>query len=439
MEDFIFGRLEADENTLANERSRWSGIRHQYAISPLDPLPNQSVEITVSVGRDILVDRVTAYVSTDGRDPAGRRGVVQHGITIELDCAETQWQPLYWDYVDLWQGTIPSYPEGTHVRYRIEGWHSQEPSISHWSRELNIDGTAEHPTLYGYSVDNYETPAWANEAIVYHIFVDRFAPVMDRWLEPDEMTDFQGGNLRGIINKLEYLFALGVTTLWLSPIFLTNTYHGYDTIDYYAIDPRFGTKADLKELVKRAHHRGLRVILDFVANHTSDEFPPFREAINDPDSPERQWYSFDSEYLHGYRTFFTSKSMPQLNLDNPDTRKYIIDAACYWLKDFGVDGYRLDYAAGPSHDFWSAFYVACKHVNPEAWLFGEVTVGSDWLRTYTGRLDGCLDFGFTRHIRRLTLTANDATPSLSEFAASPRPHPAILSRQFYPPHLSRQS
>src|SRR6185295_1823855 len=89
---------------------------------------------------------------------------------------------------------------------------------------------------------------------------------------------FMGGTLRGVLEKLDYITALGVTTIWLSPIFRTPTYHGYDTSDYYTIDPRFGTNADLHELVTAAHARGLRIILDFVANHTSVAFAPFVEA-----------------------------------------------------------------------------------------------------------------------------------------------------------------
>ncbi|MCO6451966.1 MAG: DUF3459 domain-containing protein [Caldilineales bacterium] len=416
MQDFVFGQLEADENTLAVERNRWSGIRHQYAITPPDPLPGQPVSVTVTVGRGVVVDRVSAYVTTDGTDPQGAHGQAQNGFTVTLQRQNTLWQPLYWDYAEVWQGEIPAQEAGTLVRYRIEGWHSADAAVSHWSREMNIDRTQELPTLYAYSVDDFRPPEWAFDAVVYQIFVDRFAPVESRWLEPEEMTNFHGGNLRGIIGRLDYIAELGVTAIWLTPIFLTDTYHAYDTIDFYNIDPRFGTKEDLLELVTEAHKRDLRVILDFVANHTSDLCPPFLAAKEDPDSAYRQWYSFDSSYAHGYRTFFTAKRMPQLNLDNEGARDYLIDAALYWLGEFGVDGLRLDYAAGPSHAFWSAFGAACKNANPDCWLFGEVTLGSDWLRTYAGRLDGCLDFTFTKQVRQLCISA-DGDTTISQFAA----------------------
>ena len=438
MQDFVFGALESDANTLAAERQRWSGVRHHHAIDPLDPQPEQPVTLTVTVGRDVLVERVTAYVTTDGSQPAGARGVATNGFAVDLQRVETRFQFIYWDYAELWQGQIPGLPEGTHVRYVIEGFHPHPQPLSQgergvwppspsgrgvggegesiWSNELRIDGTAEAMTTYGYTVDRFQTPAWAHEAVVYQVLVDRFAPAPDRWLEPAEMETFIGGNLRGVIDNLDYIAGLNVDALWLTPIFRIGSYHGYDTIDYLEIEPRFGTKADLAELVQKAHARGLRVILDFVANHSSDQFPLFQQALADPASPARQLYDFDPAYQHGYRCFFTAATMPQFNHDHPEARRYLLDAARYWLVEFGVDGYRLDYAAGPSHDFWSAFGAACKETNPDCWIFGEVTLGSDSLRTYAGRLDGCLDFGFVRQVRLLCAAPAPLIP-VSRFAA----------------------
>lgn len=431
MQDFVFGRLESDANTLAGQRMQWSGIRHTHAIEPLDPLPGPPVTLTATVGRDVLVDRMVAYVTTDGSVPAGSRGRAGNGVMYPLHRVETLFQPLYWDYAEVWQGEIPGQPEGTHVRYRIEGWLSTGNGPSHWSNELRIDGTSEPATLYGYVVDRSAPPTWAHEAIVYQILVDRFAPVPAGWLEPELMEDFAGGTLRGVIEALDYVANLGVTAIWLTPIFRVGSYHGYDTVDYLEIEPRFGTKDDLAELVAGAHARGLRVILDFVANHSSDRFPPFQEALGDPHSPYRQWFSFGPSYQHGYRCFFTAANMPQFDHDDPGAREYLLDAARYWLTEFGVDGYRLDYAAGPSHDFWSVFGQACKEANPESWIFGEVTLGSDWLRTYVGRLDGCLDFGFTRQIRLLCGQGGALAP-ISRFAAM-----VERTQRFFPPGFTR--
>lgn len=434
MQDFVFGTLEADDRTLAAERNRWSAIRHQYAIEPLDPLPYQPVTITVTVGREVVIDRLTAYVTTDGSEPTGSRGEATKGFAVGLSRVQTLWQALYWDYAEVWQGQIPGQPDGTHVRYCIEGWHSQDASIAERSREMNIDRTQELPTLYGYTVDQFQTPAWAHEAVVYQIFVDRFAPAPSGWLEPDKMAQFVGGTLNGVIERLDYIASLGVSAIWLTPVFTCQAYHGYDTIDYFQVDPRFGSNADLRELIEQAHRRGLRIILDFVANHISVQSQPFQAALADPNSPYRCWFRFGPEYMHGYRTFFTTASMPQMDLDDPGARGYLLDAARYWLSEYDVDGYRLDYAAGPSHDFWSAFGAACKQVKPDCWLFGEVTLGCDWLRTYAGRLDGCLDFAFTRQVRRLCADPNANGRTLAGFAAT-----AERAWRYFPSGFTRPS
>jgi cyclomaltodextrinase / maltogenic alpha-amylase / neopullulanase len=426
MADFVFGGIEADEGErLARERQRWSGLRHRYAIEPLDPQPDQPVTVTVFVGPDVRVEQVTLYFTTDGSDPVGKRGIAINGVALALHRQAVQWESLLWEYVERWQGEIPAQPAGTLVHYRIEGWCSNEGIGSHWSREPNLDRSVEWPTLYGYHVDDFAPPAWAYEAVLYQIFVDRFASgVQDtkygirqlpqRWLSPAELNDFAGGTLRGVIDHLDYIADLGVTALWLSPVFRTPTYHGYDTTDYYTVDPRFGTNADLAELVRTAHDRGLRIILDFVANHTSTEFAPFATARHNDNSPYRAWFSFDPGYTHGYRTFFNVAAMPQLNTDHPAVRRYLINAARYWLTEYDVDGYRLDYAAGPSHAFWSEFHAACRAAKPDCWLFGEATLAGEALRTYTGRLDGCLDFALCRLLRQLCA----------------RPRPAISLAQF---------
>ncbi|MDQ3249083.1 MAG: glycoside hydrolase family 13 protein [Chloroflexota bacterium] len=411
MGDFIFGGIESDQGRLlADQRNQWRGIRHLHTLDPLDPLPDQPVTVTVFVGPDVNVDQVTVYVTTDHSAPSGQRGVAANGFAVALQRSEVRWQPLIWGFVEIWQGQIPAQPAATPVQYRIEGWQTVDQAVSIWSREPNLDRTLERPTLYGYSVDRFATPQWAHEAVVYHIFVDRFTGIENRWLTPQEMNSFTGGTLRGIIDKLEYIVTLGVTTIWLSPIFRTPTYHGYDTTDYYTVDPRFGSNADLHELVTAAHAHGLRVLLDFVANHTSTEFAPFVGAQANSNSAYRDWFSFDPAYKHGYRAFFDVKSMPQIDTDNPEARRFLIDAACYWLTEYGIDGYRLDYAAGPSHAFWSDFRAACRRAKPDCWLFGEVTLAGDALRTYIGRLDGCLDFAFARRVRQLCA---DAQPEIT--------------------------
>ena len=204
MGDFVFGGVEAPDGQalLASERKARLGIHHQ----PVDPTtvqPQTPVSVEVHVGPDVLIDRVTAYVSTDGRRPCGSRGVPAAGFVVECSPTETLWDPLVWGYVQVWKGAVPGLPSDTHVQYQIEGW--AEAGGSHWSRVEKLDGWAEEAAVHSYTVDPSEPPDWAVEAIVYHVFVDRFTGVEGRWLEPAEMNEFTGGTLAGVTQHLDYI------------------------------------------------------------------------------------------------------------------------------------------------------------------------------------------------------------------------------------------
>jgi alpha-amylase len=215
----------------------------------------------------------------------------------------------------------------------------------------------------------YTTPAWFKTAVLYQIFVRSF-------------YDSNGdgiGDLRGIAQKLGYIQSLGANTLWLTPIFASPSYHGYDTTDYYTINPDFGTKQDLIDLLKAAHARGMHVILDYVASHTSDQFPYFKDAYTNPSSKYSDWYIWkDAKHL-SYQSFFGVTSLPSINHASEAANAYFVDVAKYWLdpnKDGdlseGIDGWRCDYALGSPHGFWQQVRGAVKSVNPNALLLGEV-------------------------------------------------------------------
>jgi glycosidase len=235
--------------------------------------------------------------------------------------------------------------------------------------------------------------------MVYQVFVDRFNPGADRaWLNPPTLAGFCGGTLRGVTEKLDYIAGLGANTLWLTPIFPSPSHHGYDATDLFEIEPRLGSKQDLRQLLDAAHARGLRVLLDFVANHWSDRHLTFQQAICDRSSPYVSWYTFN-DYPHEYESFFGVKDLPQVNLRHPAARRHMLEAAAYWL-EFGVDGYRLDYAIGPTRDFWADFRRVTRSVRPDCWTFGEVVEPSDSQVSFHGLLDGCLDFILLEGIRQ---------------------------------------
>ena len=221
---------------------------------------------------------------------------------------------------------------------------------------------------------------------VYQIFVDRFStgnPAIDKKLAYKTSKNRLGGNLRGIINKLDYIKSLGFDAIWLTPIFSAMDYHGYSTLDFYSVDKHFGSNETLKELVNKAHAIGLKVILDFVANHVSNKHKFFISALNDKSSVYRNWFVFGRN--NSYMSFLDVKELPKLNTKNRDVVNYLIDAALYWIRDFGIDGYRLDHAIGPTLEFWKEFTAACLKLNknfvflPEIWLSGIDPAYSDTL------------------------------------------------------------
>jgi glycosidase len=232
-----------------------------------------------------------------------------------------------------------------------------------------------------------ETPAWVKDAVFYQIFPDRFrngkpqndGPEVQAWGSTPTPTGRMGGDLAGIRQGLGYLADLGVTALYLTPVFRANSNHAYDTVDYLQIDPRFGTNEELRDLVRAAHRRGIRVILDGVFNHSSPDFWAFQKLRQEGEASEtRNWYfplRFPIEVREGqqtYRTFAGVPSMPKLNQDDPACRAYFLDVARYWIEYADIDGWRLDVADEVSHDFWREFRRVVKQAKPDAYILGEV-------------------------------------------------------------------
>jgi len=391
MDDFIFGTTGFSERRAVQFRQQLAGVVHHHRTEPLSPRPGQPVTIWLWVGDGQRIDAACCYYTTDGSDPRGRRGRAETGRAIPLTPAEVEWVDLRWAFGRWWRGELPPQPAGTLVRYRLE-------AFSAWGGDsVWADGGARFACL----VDESQPPAWAREAIIYQIFVDRFYPGNGRpWLTPEDPAHgFYGGTLQGVIDQLDYIAAAGFTAIWLTPIFASPSHHGYDATDYYRIEPRLGDNATLKRLVQEAHGRGLKVILDFVANHCSHQHPFFQAAQQDRTSPYYPWFTFQ-QWPHDYATFFGVKWLPQWNLDYPPARQYLIEIACHWLTEYGVDGYRLDYTLGPSHDFWTEFRQATRRVAPDSFTIAEAVESPQVMRTYTGRLDGCLDFPFAQVARQ---------------------------------------
>ncbi len=251
-------------------------------------------------------------------------------------------------------------------------------------------------------------PTWVQDSVFYQIFPDRFAngsatndPINVRpWGEKPTITNFMGGDLSGIIDRMYYLLDLGINAIYLNPIFLSPSNHRYNTSDYYKIDPKLGTKDEFTLLLDVAHRNEMKVILDGVFNHTSRGFFAFNDILeNQAESPFLDWYhikKFPVEaYTHGdattYEAWWRYKSLPKLNTSNPQVRKHLLDVATYWVEQ-GIDGWRLDVPNEIDDDtFWREFRRVVKKANPDAYLLGEIWDGDvRWVGE--DRFDGLMNY-----------------------------------------------
>lgn len=247
--------------------------------------------------------------------------------------------------------------------------------------------------------DIVNIPEWAEDIMMYHIFPDSFANERQelrmkqnkKVLLPDGRYDAEkkklpdricrnhlGGTLQGIIKTLDYLTGLGINCIYLNPIFEAASYHKYDTIDYFEVDPCFGTKEDLKELVQQSHDRGIRVILDGVFNHCGADFFAFRD-VREKGRASRyyDWFYHLEDTIQyadppNYEAFAYVKEMPKLNTGNPEVADYLCNVGIYWIKEADIDGWRLDVANEINHEFWRTFRHAVRKVKQDIFLIGEI-------------------------------------------------------------------
>lgn len=282
---------------------------------------------------------------------------------------------------------------------------------------------------------NYQAPAWFMGGTMYHIFVDRFfcgeGPTVLRpnaELNPDwekgipqyaprqgmalSNNIFFGGNLWGVAQKLDYLQSLGVTVLYLSPVFEAYSNHRYDTANYEKIDGLLGGKEAFDNLVKEAHKRGMKIILDGVFNHTGDDSVYFNRKGSYPEvgayqsqsSPYSKWFNFKS-FPTDYESWWGIEIMPRLQHQNEECRHYFTGEngiAAKWLRE-GVDGWRLDVADELSDDFLNEFRKTVKDTsNGEGIIIGEVwenavdKIAYGKRRSYFrgGQLDSVMNYPF---------------------------------------------
>lgn len=256
------------------------------------------------------------------------------------------------------------------------------------------------------------TPEWVRDAVFYQIFPDRFASSLtvpkpsglDAWGAPPTAHGYQGGDLIGVVERLDYLGDLGVNAIYFTPIFQSASNHRYHTHDYEKVDPMLGGTPALRRLVDECHRRGMRVVLDGVFNHASRGFFQFHDILeNGANSAYLDWftvssfplYAYDPDRSPGYHAWWGLPALPKFNTDTPAVREFLWGIARHWI-DFGIDGWRLDVANEiDDDDFWREFRRRVRAGNPDAYIVGEVWhEAARWLQG--DMWDAVMNYLFTR-------------------------------------------
>lgn len=277
--------------------------------------------------------------------------------------------------------------------------------------------------------------------VKYEIFVMSFAD-----------GDGNGkGDFKGLTSKLDYLHDLGVNGLWLMPIMPSDTYHKYHVIDFRNIDPDYGTIDDFKKFVEEAHKKDIRIITDLVINHTGNLHPWFLEAKKGKDNPYRdyfvwakkediqsrinnaekaldsdnitRWHAVDGDSLGEHYYGYFNSLTPDLNLDNPKVKEEIVDIAKFWLREVGVDGFRMDAArhifpddrAKDNHEFWVWFRKEMETIKPDVYLVGEVWSSAEVVAPYLKGLPSLFNFDLGYAIANVARAGKDTIHLVQKF------------------------
>jgi cyclomaltodextrinase len=340
------------------------------------------------------------------KDPFTYNGIGWEKAAISMDKKGSN------ELFDFWQGEVkPPYRRLEYYFELIDGdCHLFYTENGFYDSQEEVGTSFKFPFLN--AIDVFQSPSWVKDTVWYQIFPDRFANgdqsndptgTLPWGSEKPKYENFFGGDLQGVIDHLDHLEELGITGIYFTPIFKATSNHKYDTIDYYEIDPQFGTKETLKELVKQCHERGIRVMLDAVFNHCGFYFEPFQDVLkNGEGSKYKDWFHIrefpiKTDPLPNYDTFAFTHMMPKLNTEHPGVKDYLLDVARYWIKECDIDGWRLDVANEVDHVFWRDFRKVVKAAKPDAYILGEIMHDAmPWLQG--DQFDAVMNYPFSNYV-----------------------------------------
>jgi len=330
---------------------------------------------------------------------------------------------VWWGSGEVWRAEVPA----------VEAMKYYLLLNSTDGKRLAVLNSSKTPFFSFDGSDRFPQIQWVSNGITYQIFPERFndgnknndplalqtdelwfnemtdeKPILSNWSGPITPLNcchqYYGGDIAGITEKLDYLQSLGVTIIYLNPIFLSGSAHGYDIYDYYRVNPHLGTERELREFLDEAHRRGIRVIFDFVPDHTGIGHWAFLDvAARGNRSPYWNWYlvkkwPFKLGDGKAYVGWWGIGSLPKLNTVNPEVREYLIGAALHWI-EFGFDGIRVDVPNDvlDSETFFRELRERVKAERPDAYLVGEIwTLSPEWVRG--DRFDSLMNYALGRDI-----------------------------------------
>ncbi|MEE9723969.1 glycoside hydrolase family 13 protein [Listeria seeligeri] len=391
-----------------------AGIYHQPASSYAYSYDAKTLHIRIRTKRldisEVILIAADPYLWKDGKWQSNSYSMRKIAETEEHD---------YW--------FIPVTPEHRRLQYGFLITDTEGETTFYGGRgffeatEANLetmDYYFKFPFIH--AVDTFEAPEWVGNTIWYQIFPERFAngnPSLSPenvlpWGSKDPTpTDFFGGDIEGITQHLDYLVELGINGVYLTPVFEAPTNHKYDTIDYKKIDPHFGDKEAFRKLVQEAHKRGIRIMLDAVFNHIGDTSAEWQDVVEKEDkSAYRDWFhihsfpvrpnengNIEGEPTLSYDTFAFTTHMPKLNTANPEVQAYLLDIATYWIREFDIDGWRLDVANEVDHAFWKEFKKAVQTEKEDIYILGEIWHDS-WIWLLGDEFHAVMNYPFTQTI-----------------------------------------
>ena len=314
---------------------------------------------------------------------------------------------------DYYTVEVPFSKVARYQKYYFElvGKGGEKLYLTSWGIQEKVPEDGFYEFLYANEKDCLTIPEWSKGQVYYQIFPERFCNG-DRENDPEGCVDwgsapdrdhYMGGDLRGIRSRLDYLEDLDVQCLYLTPIFRGDFNHKYATTDYFEVDPSFGTKEELAQLVDACHKKGIRIILDGVFNHCGIHFPPFQDLLEKQEaSPYKDWFIVTDFPVtlshHSYECVGAYKWMPKLNTSNREVREFVLSVMDYWIDKFHIDGWRLDVSDEVDGSVWTQARSFLKEKYPDCLLLGE-TWGSGRKLMLGNQMDSIMNYIFRDSVR----------------------------------------